>query len=196
MRTWHLIPAAFGLAAAPLAGQAGSTAIPSADRQIAWAVEAAPERMQADATVIGYARDGKLVTLRQGTGVLVCLADDPQTPNHHVSCYHRDLEPFMARGRELRAQGKGSNEVEATRLAEIKAGKLKLPTAPAALYQLIAPPGSADPTTGAVKNGQRMFVVYIPYATPETTGLSARPAKGQPWLMDPGLPWAHIMITP
>ncbi len=188
--------ASLSLVSAPLAAQAGRAAIPPAARQIEWAVEAAPERMRADATVLGYLPDGKFVTLRKGTGALVCLADDPNTPNHHVSCYHRDLDPFMARGRELRAEGKGANEVRAARLAEIKAGQLKLPTAPAVLYQFIAPPGSADPKTGAVKNGQYMSVVYIPYATSESTGLSVRPAKGQPWLMDPGLPWAHIMITP
>ena len=184
-----------GLVAPPVAAQTAA-AIPSPERQIAWAVEAAPERMRADATVIGYGPDGRYRTLRKGTGSLVCLADDPKTPNHHVSCYHRDLEPFMARGRELRALGKGTNDVQATRLAEIKAGTLKLPTSPAVLYQLIAPPGNADAATGAVQNAQHLSVVYIPYATSESTGLSIRPLKGQPWLMDPGLPWAHIMITP
>jgi hypothetical protein len=39
-------------------------------------------------------------------------------------------------------------------------------------------------------------VVYIPFATPETTGIPAVPAPNQPWLMFPGTPKAHIMFVP
>jgi len=173
-----------------------SAQVPAAERQIAWAVAAAPERMRADATVLGYAPDGKLVTLRSGSGALICLADDPKEPNHHVSCYLKELEPYMARGRDLRAQGLKRPQIDSARMAEIKSGKLKLPAQPALLYQLIAPPGSVDSTTGEVKGARSMWVVYIPYATAEATGLSAVPVKGGPWLMDPGMPWAHIMIVP
>jgi hypothetical protein len=176
--------------------QAGATAPPPAERQIEWAVQAAPERLRADATVIGYKPDGTMTTLRKGSGILVCLADDPKAPNHHVSCYHKDLDPFMARGRELRLKGLKDPAIDSARLAEVKSGALKMPTQPAALYQFIARPGNADPATGEVKNGQYMYVVYMPFATPETTGLSAAPKPGMPWLMDPGLPWAHVMITP
>jgi len=169
---------------------------PPVARQIEWAVQAAPERLRADATVLGYGTDGTMTTLRQGSGVLVCLADDPKQPNHHVSCYHRDLDPFMARGRELRGKGLKDPAIDSVRLAEVKAGTLKMPGQPAALYQFFAQPGNADPATGEVKNGRNMYVVYIPFATPETTGLSLAPKPGMPWLMEPGLPWAHVMITP
>lgn len=169
---------------------------PPAARQIEWAVQAAPERLRADATVFGYGSDGAMTTLRKGTGFLVCLADDPKQPNHHVSCYHQDLDPFMARGRELRGKGLKDPAIDSVRLAEVKGGKLKMPSQPAVLYQFIARPGNADAATGEVKNGQNMYVVYIPFATPETTGLSLAPKPGMPWLMDSGLPWAHVMITP
>ena len=36
---------------------------------------------------------------------LICLADDPKIDALSVACYHKDLEPFMARGRELDADG-------------------------------------------------------------------------------------------
>jgi hypothetical protein len=177
---------------------AAAVAQPPAARQIEWAVQAAPDRLRGDATVLGYGADGAMTTLRKGAGVMVCLADNPTQPNHHVSCYHRDLDPFMARGRELRGKGLKDPAIDSIRLAEVKAGKLKMPANPAVLYQLIAQPGNADPTTGEVKNSRSLYVVYIPFATPETTGLSVAPKPGtpMPWLMDSGLPWAHIMITP
>ena len=78
---------------------------PSKDVQIAGAVMAAPEDRRAGATVLGWDAAGKVVTLRTGTNDQVCVADNPKVDGFNVACYHKDLEPFMARGRELTAQG-------------------------------------------------------------------------------------------
>src|SRR5215470_14125170 len=103
-------------------GQAPPAAPLTPAQQIAAAVQAAPEERRADATVLGYDETGKLVTLRQGKNDLICLADNPQHAEFEVDCYQKDLEPFMARGRELSAQGvKGKDRNEA-RLKEIEDG--------------------------------------------------------------------------
>jgi hypothetical protein len=39
-------------------------------------------------------------------------------------------------------------------------------------------------------------VVYIPYATSLTTGLSDKRQENGPWIMNAGTPKAHIMFTP
>lgn len=168
--------------------------VPPADRQIAAAVSAAPEPLRAGATVLGYSNYHHLVTLREGTNDLICLADDPAESNFHVACYQRDLEPFMARGRALRAEGRTGGEVESVRLAEIRSGVLKMPDHPSALYSLTGRADSVDPATGIASGAEPLYVIYLPYATPQSTGLSTVPVGGQPWLMYPGLPWAHIMI--
>ena len=174
----------------------GPTVILPADQQIATAVLAAPEAMRAGATVLGYAPDGHLKRLRQGSGELVCLAANPTAEKFHVACYHRSLEPFMARGRALRARGVTGDRVDSLRFAEARAGKLRLPRHPALLYSLTGPPDSFDPTTGTAPKAQPLFVVYIPYATAASTGLSAAPLEGSPWIMHPGTPKAHIMFKP
>jgi hypothetical protein len=46
----------------------------SPEEQIASAVLAAPEERRAEAAVLGYDAQGKLVTLRKGTNDLICLA--------------------------------------------------------------------------------------------------------------------------
>lgn len=167
------------------------------EKQVAAAVAAVPEPMRAGATVLGYDTEGELVELRAGTNAFVCLADDPTDERFHVACYHESLEPFMARGRALRASGLSRSEVQATRKAEIEAGELEMPSHPAALYSLTGPPGSFDPETETVSGADPLYVVYIPYATETSTGLSPRPvAPGAPWLMDAGTPWAHIMVSP
>jgi len=164
--------------------------------QIAEAVSAAPESMRADATVLGYRGKGKaLVPLREGAGELVCLADDPAKEGFHVACYHKSLEPFMALGRKLRAEGKSREDVQAGRLAAIESGELKMPEQPAVLYNLMAEEGSFDPATGEVGEAHRLLVMYMPYATLEGTGLPAKPVHGSPWLMTPGKPWAHLMVS-
>lgn len=165
-----------------------------ANQQIAAAVLAAPLEFRSDAAVLGYGADGQLRALRNGAGSMICLAPNPAQKEFHVACYHRSLEPFMARGRALRAGGLAGEQVDSARFAEVRAGTLRMPTEPAALYSLSG--GSVDAATGAVTGAQPLFVIYVPGATPETTGLPTTPAKATPWIMSPGTPRAHIMFVP
>jgi hypothetical protein len=171
-------------AQAPAAG----TILPPA-QQIAAAVSAAPAELRAGATVLGYDASKKLVKLREGTGDMVCLANNPDGEQFHVACYHKLLEPFMARGRSLRAEGVKGPQVDTVRFKEIKSGTLKMPSTPSALYTLTGPPKSVD-ATGA----KWLYVVYIPGATTASTGITEKAAPGVPWIMFPGTPKAHIMF--
>ncbi len=183
---WLLMTA---LSVAPAAAQGVSK-----DAQIAQAVMAAPEDRRAGAAVMGF-EGGKIVSLRPGTNDLVCLADNPAADGFSVACYHKDLEPFMARGRELTAQGVTEDKVrDQTRYDEIKAGKLAMPTEPRALYVMT---GKSIDAAGRVDGAYTRWVLYVPFATGESLGLPTRPAgPGAPWLMDPGTGGAHIMISP
>lgn len=171
--------------------------IPAADVQIKTAVLAAPADKRADATVYGYNDKGDLVVLRKGSNQFVCIGDDPKQPGLNVSCYHKDLEPFMARGRELKAQGKNYKEVFDIREAEAKSGRLQMPKQAANLQVFSATADNYNPATGEVKKGNFRYVVYIPWATAESTGLPTKPeSPGMPWIMDAGTHRAHIMIDP
>jgi hypothetical protein len=174
---------------------AAAQTVPPAADQIAAAVQAAPEEMRAGAAVLGYGADGKLIELRKGANELICLADDPKDARFSTACYHKDLEPFMARGRELAAQGIAGNERnEKYRWKEIKEGKLPMPKEPRMLYVLSGK--GYDAASGKVIDGSVRWVIYVPFATAQSTGLSTKSKRGEPWLMDAGTPGAHIMITP
>ena len=168
--------------------------VPPAPQQIAAALLAAPKELRPNATVLGYSADGKLVTLQKGTGPMVCLANKPGGKQFHVACYHRSLEPFMARGRSLRAHGVAEERVDSVRFAEVRAGKLAMPRKAALLYSLTGPAGSFDTATGTAPKAKALFVVYLPNATVASSGLPATPTEGMPWIMDPGTPKAHIML--
>ena len=165
--------------------------------QIKNALLAASEDKRVGAMVYGYNAKGEFVVLRQGTNEMVCLTDNPTQNGFSVSCYHKDLDPFMARGRELKATGKTYQEIFDIREAEAKSGKLVMPKQASNLQVYSAPAESYNANTGEVTKGSFRYVVYIPWATAASTGLPTKPeAPGMPWIMDPGTHRAHIMISP
>lgn len=166
------------------------------DALIATALMAAPEESRTGCKVIGYNMVGEFVTFKEGTNEFVVLVDNPKQNGFNAACYHKDLEPFMARGRALRANGKNRQEIFEIRAAEMKSGKLSIPTG-TTVHIYYGAKEMYDPKTSKVADAQLRYVVYMPYATTESTGLPARPmAKNHPWIMNPGTHRAHIMISP
>ena len=185
-------PAAPAPASTPPAATPAAPAPPA--EQIAAAILAAPPGRGAGAAVLGYDEKGALVTLREGTNDQICLADNPKENGVSVACYHKDLEPFMARGRALAAEGVKMPDREDVRHKEIAAGTLKMAKEPRSLCVVS---GTAfDAAAGKIADAYTRWVVYTPFATPESTGLSVTPVPGGPWLMYPGKGTAHIMVNP
>ncbi len=163
---------------------------------IATALMAAPKESRSECKVIGYNMAGEFVTLRAGDNEFIVLADNPNKDGFNAACYHKDLEPFMARGRALRAEGKTGQEVFAIREAEMKSGQLKI-TSGSTLHIYYGANTMYDPETSKVEGAQLRYVVYMPWATSESTGLPESPmAPNHPWIMNPGTHRAHIMISP
>lgn len=189
MRALLLLPLALG----SLQAQA-ATALPSTEQQVAAAVLPLPVELRAGATVMGYREAGKLEVLRAGTNGMHCLALYVTRPDFHVACYQAGLEPFMARGRELRAQGVTGAQIDSVRFREVREGKLTMP-AMSSLYSVTTKRENFDPATNVVTSPGLLVVVYVPNATPESIGISARPTQGGPWLMSPGTLKAHIMMV-
>jgi hypothetical protein len=69
-----------------------------------------------------------------------------------------------------------------------------MPKEPRTLYVLTG--ARFDPATGQVQNSYLRYVIYTPFATPQSTGLSTKSTESAPWLMYPGTAGAHIMINP
>ena len=81
------------------------------EARIATALMAAPKESRDGCKVIGYNTAGEFVTLREGNNEFIVIADDPNRDGFSAAAYHIDLEPFMARGRELKAEGKSRQEI-------------------------------------------------------------------------------------
>ncbi len=173
-------------------GSAQADVLPT-ELQIRLAVQAAPADLREGATVQGYDAGGDFVTLREGANELICMAPNPTREGFEVSCHHSGLEPFFARGRELSAQGATPNERTQTRWDEYTAGTLPIPTG--SINYILTGDGF-DPATAEIQGAYLRWVVYTPNATPESTGITTTAGPGSPWLMFPGTPGSHIMISP
>jgi hypothetical protein len=176
------------------AGFLAAADVPPAAVQIAAAIQAAPAELREGAAVLGYNAQAQLVKLREGKNEMICLANDPAGKTFSVACYHKDLEPYMARGRELLAQKVTGQKRNDVRWKEIADGKLSMPREPRSLYVLTGT--GFDPVSGKVENSYLRYVIYSPYATTQSTGLPTKGSDSAPWLMFPGTAGAHIMINP
>src|SRR6056297_2758521 len=171
--------------------------IDSDEALIAASLMAAPEESRAGCKVIGYNMAGEFVTLREGDNEFIVLADDPKKSGFNAACYHKSLEPFMARGRELRAEGKTGSEIFDIREEEAKSGKLDMGKPGSTLHIYYGESDLYNPETLEVEGAKYRYVVYLPFATAESTGLPEKPiGSNHPWIMNPGTHRAHIMISP
>ncbi|AWX45981.1 hypothetical protein HME9304_03013 [Flagellimonas maritima] len=170
-----------------------SQEIPSKEWQIETALMAVPLDYKKGAKVYGYDANGNFVSLREGTNDYIALASDPKKEKFSTAAYHKDLDPFMARGRELQKDGKDGKQIFDIREKEVKSGQLKMPDK----STLCVFTGVINSETKEIENPYVRYVFYIPFATGESTGLPTTPTPpGHAWIMDPGTHKAHIMITP
>ena len=166
-------------------------------RLLAEALSAAPDSFHDTATVYAYNEDGTYRVIREGDGVLFCVADNPAQDGFEASCWQAVLDPYMNRGRELRTQGMSGSETVTAREAEIEAGTLPWFEGTATMYIRYGEDAHFDEEAGEVVDSQLRYVVYVPYGTSESTGLPLQPmTPGGPWIMTPGTFRAHIMMLP
>jgi len=125
-------------------------AIDTDEALIATALMAAPKESRSGCKVIGYNMAGEFVTLREGDNEFIVLVDNPNQDGFNAACYHKDLEPFMARGRALRAEGKTGQEIFAIREAEMKSGQIKI-TPGSTLHIYYGAKTMYDPETSKVE---------------------------------------------
>ena len=176
----------------------GACAQSSADTHLVnQALSAAPDELKEGARILAYDDQGMYRLVRDGDNGLTCVADNPGQEGFEAVCYHSELESYMARGRELRAEGMSGMETVSARGEEIEAGTLSFTEGPSSLYIRYGDEAYYDEESGEVMDSRLRYVIYTPFATAATTGLPTQPAgPGAPWLMLPGDWSANIMITP
>jgi hypothetical protein len=173
------------------------TQVPPASQQIAAATLPLPEVMREHATVLGYAADLSLVTLREGTNGMVCTASRPGDAEFDVRCYHESFMPVVRRMRDLHSRGLKFDEIDRTINAEVKAHRLAIPDHPIAGYRMLGPISAYRAESNTVgPEIESWQSVHFPYKIAAKIGL---PEEGQvrttmPYVMASGTFWSHVMI--
>lgn len=155
-----------------------------------------PANLRASATIVTFDATGKQITLRAGTGNIVCNADFPGDEIFDVRCYHRDFVPYINRSWRLAAQGMAEKDVEDTIRKEIAAGTFHMRMAPSAGYRMYGPISALTENGTAWSDKMaRWQSIHIPRATAEDMGLTTIYEDQMPYVMSSGDLWAHIMIN-
>ena len=182
-----LLGAAAIVVFASLLPAAAQTPVP--DARIAQAVMVLPTDLRAGATVVVYDKTtGARQVLRPGTNFIEC---QPQMEDGFTRCYNKALGPRRDLEAKLKAAKNTDKEVADAVAAGLKDGTLK------------PPPNGMMAYRGYDKRDriQNLWVMSLPNATPDTTGVStgsqrddALEGRGLPWMMLAGTPGAHVMI--
>jgi hypothetical protein len=171
--------------------------VPPTTQQIAAAVLPLPAVLREHATVVGYAPDMSLVTLRKGSNGMVCTATRPGDDEFDVRCYQESFMPVVRRLRELHQQDVRQDEIYRMIDAELKAKKLAMPDHPTAGYRMLGPISAYHAGSNTVGSEIKSWQsVHFPYKTAAEIGL---PEEGQvantmPYVMASGTFWSHVMI--
>ena len=161
----------------------GQAAEKTVEQLVEEALLALPEHLR-DGTAVVKFEDGKQVFLREGRGGMFCRADDPDVRGIAVWCYPKSHDAYARRWYQLAAEGNEPAKVDAMITEEIKSGKLEWPDV-AVNYNLRGP---------GLDNALLNTVVFVPFATGESIGISEERNFERPWLMNAGTAFAHIMI--
>jgi hypothetical protein len=180
---------------------AAAQAQPSPQQETAAAVLPLPESMRAAAGVVRLSRDGFPESVRKGNNGIVCIADRPGDDMFDVRCYREDFISVVYRGFQLNAEGIRGEDLTNRVEAEIKAGKLKLPSQPTAGYRCLGPVKGYNPSTNSVSSDIRCWQsIHFPFQTAHNIGLldekeiSESMRSTMPYVMSSGRYWAHVMI--
>ena len=168
------------------------------EQLIAVSVLPLPERFRAGAGVVTFDAAQRLVELRKSSNGMICARFN-EAP-WDARCYHETFAPAFFRSRVLRARV-APNDATRQIEAEIKAGKLKVPTVPTAGYRMLGPASAYDVTTGRMTADMRVWQsIHMPFRTaqqiglPDEQDLTEAQRDSTPFVMGGGTWWAHVMI--
>lgn len=183
---------ALGLLFAPMAvaadmampGMASKMAAPSAADQklIKSAMQAAPKKVSAKATIVVMGADGQMRTLREGSNGFTCMPDNPATPGPDPMCM--DKAAWEWAGAWI---GHKTPTVGKVGFMYMLAGGTDASN---------TDPYATKPSASNhwIKTGPHVMVVGAEAAFYDMYPKDAEPDTGVPYVMWPGTPYQHLMI--
>jgi len=169
-------------AAMPATG--AKAAAPSADDQkmIKSAMQAAPKKVSAGATIVVAGADGQMRTLREGSNGFTCMPDNPATPGPDPMCM--DAAALEWAGAWIGHKTPASGKIGFMYM--LAGGTDASNTDPYATE-----PG---PEKNWVKTGPHVMIVGADASFYDMYPKDANPDTSVPYVMWSGTPYQHLMI--
>ena len=134
--------------------------------------------------MLGYDSSGALGVLRKGSNEVNCLADNPKERGILGGVLSQGSRAVHGSWPRTDTAGlRGREERHRIRWKDVDEGRVAMPRGARMLYVLTGK--GYDATRDEVDEPYLRWVIYTPYATPESSGISASPGDS-PWLMFPG----------
>lgn len=169
-------PAMHGADSSPAASRAADK------KAIQSAMQAAPKKVSAAATIIAPGADSKMRVLREGTNGFTCMADNPATPGPDPMCMDKNALEWASAWMERKPP---------------PAGKVGF------MYMLAGgtdasntDPYASKPTAENqwVKTGPHVMIVGADANFYDLYPKEAKPDTSVPYVMWAGTPYQHLMI--
>ncbi len=163
-------------------GTKGAAMSAADQKMIKSAMQAAPKKVSAAATIVMMGADGQMRTLREGTNGFTCMPDNPTTPGPDPMCMDKAAWEWAGAwmGHKTPTVGKigfmymmsGGTDASNT------------------------DPYADKPTAGNhwVKTGPHVMIVGAEPAFYDMYPKNADPDTSVPYVMWPGTPYQHLMI--
>ena len=183
------------------AGAAAAQSAPTAPTTLAAAIHPLPAALRGGAGVVRLGPDGMPHSLRASANGMVCFSVPMDDTLYDARCYRQNFVQVVLRQIQLSA-AKGRGESTRTTVeAEIRAGRIVLPSGPTAGYRCLGPRraylADADSVVAPIICWQS---IHFPYKTARELGLieeSQLPDSTRtdmPFVMGSGTYWSHVMI--
>jgi hypothetical protein len=163
------------------------------EKEIALALEAAPEHLRSGATVYVLQRSG-YVEARKGTSGTACLVGRDRPDTLEPICWDAEgadtMLPVALERARLRGEGLTPSDVDARIADGFRTGRFRAPRRAGVAYMLSP--------ANRVWNGQRVIqyrphvMIYAPFVTNADIGAGGGAAL--PWVLDEGTPHAYIIV--
>lgn len=171
-----------GDAAMPAAGAKAGAPSAADQKMIKSAMQAAPKKVSAGATIVAMGADGQMRTLREGANGFTCMPDNPATPGPDPMCMDKAAWEWAGAwmGHKTPASGKIGF------MYMLSGGTDASNTDPYATKP------SAD--NHWVKTGPHVMIVGADASFYDMYPNKADPDTSVPYVMWPGTPYQHLMI--
>ena len=149
---------------------------------------AAPQRIRADAAVVGWNADGWRVILREGSNGIVCWdqSDEPRKRTYSSRCTSEGNLPRIEQNRAWILSGKSQAEVQAMMDEAEENGSREVSEYGSVYYSINT---DDDP-----ENANIHTTISVPFATSDSIDVASERTNAGVWIMGAGTSGAHLMI--